>query len=141
MIKLKAVKEDKGNCCLFCVDQDGGKWVLVNINTSNNPTWVPHDYTNDGEPCSPIKNGIDWELVENDIAYEYYVGMSNVINTMEDMQAYCVEQYNNHPDEDFAQYYLFFEGIDKERFNERYKQVRDLKKACDESAKLSQDCC
>ena len=142
MLQLTGKNLDRGNVRLYCEDQDGRSWVILNLMTNGNPWWVPHTHSSDGEPSSPVKESVEWELVDlKDVEFndDFYEGMSHKINTMKEMEDYCVHQYNNHSDEKLFEHYLFYEGIDNERFNRRMKQLLDLEKYLDERAKLAQD--
>lgn len=129
-------KFDAGNQRMYCKDRTGNNWVIVNVNTSRRPFWVPHDHTNDGEPCSPIRSDVEWCLVSPNYRHKgFYQNMSHKVNTYEEFEKYCVDTYNANEKEN-ADNYLFYEAYDRDEFIQSFGQVLDLKAACDQSAKL-----
>lgn len=131
MLKLKATRLDTGNCRLYCKDQDGNKFVLVNLNTANNPMYWPHDYTASGEPDSPVKDSYDWVLVENRFHdSDFYLGLSNKINSIDDFETLCTDKHNTTLRQD-SKYCELLKKTDKVKFQIHYKQAQNLEERCE----------
>jgi len=64
--RLTGKGHDSGNCRLYVEDEEKGKYVILDggevMVQYGQPRFVLHDYSRDGEPCSPIN--CDWILEE-----------------------------------------------------------------------------
>lgn len=131
MLKLKATRLDTGNCRLYCADQNGDKFVLVNLNTANNPLYWPHDYTGSGEPDSPVRENLDWVLVENKFSeIDFYTGLSNKINSIDDFETLCTDKHNATFKLN-SKYCELLKQTDKTKFQINLKQAQNLEKRCE----------
>ncbi len=131
MLKLTATRHDTGNCRLYCTDQNGNKFVLVDLGSSSNPLYWPHSHSQCGEPDSPVKEGLDWVLEENQFSEkDFYVGLSNRINSIDEFEHLCAEKHNAT----FAhnsKYCELLKQTDKIKFQTKFKQAINLEKRCE----------
>ncbi|MDP2564482.1 hypothetical protein [Pseudoalteromonas marina] len=133
MLKLTATKLDTGNCRLYCIDQNGSKFVIVNLNTSNNPSYWPHSHTTSGEPDCPVKEGYEWVLSENKYdTTDFYIGLSNKVNSIDDFERLCTEKHNETRLK-VSQYCQLLKRTDKVEFQLHFKQALDLEKRCEDA--------
>lgn len=136
MLKLTGTKYDKGNSRLYCTDHKGFNWVIVNINTCNNPIYQPHSHTSTGEPDSPIIEGVEWVLIKSiPNQTEFYEGMSNKTHSFDDFRKFCSDKHSA-TGEDESMYSETLKSVDKIKFQLNFKQAHDLNKRCE---KMRQD--
>lgn len=126
-LKFKGVKYDSCNCRLY-VECEEGIFVLININSMSRPIWMPHSYTSDGEPCSPIKDGTEWVLcsIPEGAEQEFSVGMAHTFASIDEFGQIWRSKAGVEPQ------YSQFKDFDRSDFMIKFGQQKDLPKAMEQ---------
>ena len=75
LLLLQPQQYDSGNCRLICTDQFKNRWIILNDGSNAVPQYSVYSVTSDGEPCSPLRDSIDWMLIDGVAGTEFITGL------------------------------------------------------------------